>query len=71
MELLACASVSVHPNVPSKDKGKWQILGRKTFLMLSSFILAPEIMVMWGIKQWRDAVMVRGMMNQAKPRPGT
>ena len=64
----ACSWVSVHPNVPFKNEGGWEILSRRVFLMFFA-ILAPEIMVMWAFKQWRGAVMIREMVNQSKPRP--
>ena len=64
----ACSWVSVHPNVPFKNEGRWEILARRVFLMFFS-ILAPEIMVMWLFKQWRGAVMIRESVNHAKPGP--
>ena len=64
----ACSWVSVHPNVPLKSEGVWEIRGRRLFLMFFA-ILAPEIMVMWEFKQWRGAVMIRESVNQAKPGP--
>ena len=66
----ACSWVSVHPNVPFKNEGDWEIRGRRLFLMFFS-ILAPEIMVMWAFKQWRGAVMIREAVNEAKPGPRT
>ena len=66
----ACSWVSVHPNVPFKNEGDWEICGRRLFLMFFS-ILAPEIMVMWAFKQWRGAVMIREAVNEAKPGPRT
>ena len=62
----ACSWVSVHPNVPFKNEGDWEVRGRRVFLMFFS-ILAPEIMVMWAFKQWRGAVMIRESVNQANP----
>lgn len=60
----ACSWVSVHPNVPWHNEGKWTILRRRIFLMLFS-MLAPEFMVMWAFKQWRGAVMIREAVNKA------
>ena len=68
MTTFACSWVSVHPNVPLKSEGVWEIRGRRLFLMFFA-ILAPEIMVMWAFKQWRGAVMIREAVNQAKPGP--
>ena len=66
----ACTWVSVHPNVPFKNEGRWEILGRRIFLMFFS-ILAPEVMVVWAFKQWRGAVMIRSVVNEARPGPCT
>ena len=65
-----CTWLSVHPNVPFKNEGKWAILGRRLFLMFFS-ILAPEVMVMWAFKQWRGAVMIKEIVNKAKPESCT
>ena len=61
-----CTWLSVHPNVPFKNEGKWAILGRRLFLMFFS-ILAPEVMVMWAFKQWRGAVKIKEVVNDANP----
>ena len=61
----ACTWVSVHPNVPFKNEGKWAILIRRLFLMLFS-ILAPEIMIMWAFKQWKGALKIRETINNAQ-----
>lgn len=70
----ACTWVSVHPNVPFRDEGKWTIFRRRIFLMFFS-ILAPEFMIMWAFKQWRGARMIREAINkaikEASPDPRT
>lgn len=60
----ACTWVSVHPNVPLFNEGKWTLLKRRLFLMFFS-ILAPEFMIMWAFKQWRGARMIRDSINEA------
>lgn len=60
----ACTWVSVHPNVPWRNEGRWTLLGRRIFLMIFS-ILAPEFMIMWALKQWIGAVMIRDVVNEA------
>ena len=60
----ACTWVSIHPNVPRADEGKWTILMRRIFLMIFS-ILAPEVMVMWAFKQWRGAVKIKTIINSS------
>lgn len=69
----ACTWVSVHPNVPFRDEGKWTIFRRRIFLMFFS-ILAPEFMIMWAFKQWRGARMIREAtinkaIEEASPDP--
>ena len=56
--------VSVHPNVPFLEEAGYMALKRKTFLMVLS-LLAPEVMIMWAFKQWRGAVMIKEMINEA------
>lgn len=60
----ACTWLSVHPNVPWRNEGKWTLLGRRIFLMFFS-ILAPEFMIMWAFKQWRGAVLIRETVNKS------
>lgn len=60
----ACTWLSVHPNVPWCNEGKWTLLGRRLFLMFFS-ILAPEFMIMWAFKQWRGAVLIRETVNKS------
>lgn len=62
----ACTWVSVHPNVPFRDEGSWQLRLRRIFLMFFS-ILAPELMIMWAFKQWRGAVLIKKIINKAFP----
>ena len=58
--------VSVHPNVPFLEETSWMVLKRRVFLMVLA-LLAPEVMIMWAFKQWRGAVMMKEMVNKAKP----
>lgn len=60
----ACTWVSVHPNVPWRNEGRWTLLARRIFLMIFS-ILTPEFMIMWALKQWIGAVMIRDAVNEA------
>lgn len=60
----ACTWVSVHPNVPWRNEGKWILLARRIFLMIFS-ILTPEFMIMWALKQCIGAVMIRDAVNEA------
>ena len=58
--------VSVHPNVPFLEETSWMVLKRRVFLMVLA-LLAPDVMIMWAFKQWRGAVMIKEMVNKAKP----
>ncbi|KAE9391776.1 hypothetical protein BT96DRAFT_1000995 [Gymnopus androsaceus JB14] len=49
--LIACIWVSVHPNVPSRNDSLWVTSRRKAGLMLVT-LLAPEIMILWAVRQW-------------------
>lgn len=66
----ACTWVSVHPNVPWRNEGKWTILGRRIYLMLLA-ILVPELMIVWAYRQWRGAVVISEAVNEARPNSGT
>ena len=58
--------VSVHPNVPWLEETSWMVLRRRMFLMVLA-LLAPEVMIMWAFKQWRGAVMIKELVNKARP----
>ena len=58
--------VSVHPNVPFLEETSWIVLKRRIFLMVLA-LLAPEVMIMWAFKQWRGAVMIKEIINKARP----
>ncbi|KAF9457846.1 hypothetical protein BDZ94DRAFT_163299 [Collybia nuda] len=48
--LVACTWVSVHPNVPSPHHGTTTLVLRRMRLMLLA-IIAPEIIVLWALRQ--------------------
>ena len=58
--------VSVHPNVPWLEETSWMVLKRRIFLMVLA-LLAPEVMIVWSFKQWRGAVMIKEIVNKARP----
>ena len=53
-----------------ENEGAWELRGRRLFLMVFS-VLAPEATVTWAFKQWRGAVMIRSVVNEARPGPCT
>ncbi|KIK53902.1 hypothetical protein GYMLUDRAFT_103216, partial [Collybiopsis luxurians FD-317 M1] len=58
--LIACAWVSVHPNVPGPDESSWKVLQNRIGLMVIGLI-APELLVLWAARQWFAArKLVRG-----------
>ena len=62
--------VSVHPNVPFLEETNWMVMKRRIFLMVLA-LLAPELMIMWAFKQWRGAVMIKEIVNRARPESCT
>ncbi|KAF5318111.1 hypothetical protein D9619_012264 [Psilocybe cf. subviscida] len=52
--VFACTWVSVHPNVPHPDAADWQIRRQRGLLMLCG-IIAPELIVLWALRQWMGA----------------
>ncbi|KAF9457843.1 hypothetical protein BDZ94DRAFT_1313790 [Collybia nuda] len=56
--LIACTWVSVHPNVPDPDHGSWWLAFHRLNLMLLS-IIAPEIVVLWALRQRMVASQLR------------
>ena len=60
--------VSVHPNVSFCEETNRMVLKRRMFLMMLA-LLAPEVMIMWAFKQWRGAVMIKEIINRARPEP--
>ena len=58
--------VSVHPNVPFLKETSWMVLKRRMFLMVLA-LLAPEVMIMWAFKQWKGAVLIKEIVNKARP----
>ncbi|KAF9457847.1 hypothetical protein BDZ94DRAFT_1272093, partial [Collybia nuda] len=56
--LLACTWVSVHPNVPDPEHGLVKLALHRLGLMLLS-IIAPEIVVLWALRQRMVAQQLR------------
>ena len=66
--VVACAWIAVHPNIPALEDSKWKILRRR--LMVTAYILlAPEMVIMWAARQYRDARLLAEEF-QIKGRPG-
>lgn len=65
----ACTWVSVHPNIPFFGEGEWVILGRKIHLMIMALI-APELMIMWAIKQSIGAKSILNTIKEKYPIAG-
>lgn len=49
-----CTWSSVHPNIPGRDEGWWEVTRRRIELMLWGLI-APEFILIWAMRQWRGA----------------
>lgn len=59
----ACTWVSVHPNIPFFGKNKWAVRRWRIFLMFLA-LLAPEIMIMWAMKQLQGALTIKETINK-------
>lgn len=65
--VFACTWVSVHPNIPHPDDTEWQIR-RHRFLMMLCGLIAPELIVLWALRQWIGAhFLVRKMKGMSQP----
>lgn len=59
----ACTWVSVHPNVPARDDGMVaRGLHRLKLMVLG--IIAPEIIIVWALRQW---IVARGLSTSKLP----
>ncbi|KAF4616278.1 hypothetical protein D9613_008780 [Agrocybe pediades] len=52
--LLACAWVSVHPNMPKRGESSIKVTARRLELMIWT-IIAPELIITWAMQQWSGA----------------
>lgn len=59
----ACTWVSVHPNIPFFGHNKWAVRRWRVFLMFLA-LLAPEIMIMWAMKQLQGALTIKETVNK-------
>ncbi|KAF5326786.1 hypothetical protein D9619_004211 [Psilocybe cf. subviscida] len=63
--IFACPWVSVHPNIPHPDATEWQIR-RQRFLLMICGLIAPELIVLWALRQWIGArSLVRKMEEKS------
>ncbi|KAF5317995.1 hypothetical protein D9619_012265 [Psilocybe cf. subviscida] len=63
--VFACTWVSVHPNIPHPDATDWYIRRERALLMLCGLI-APELIVLWALRQWMGArYSVRKMKEES------
>ena len=64
--VFACAWIAVHPNIPALKDSKWKILRRR--LMITAYILlAPEMVIMWAARQYRDArILAEDFQNKGR-----
>jgi hypothetical protein len=54
MTIFACTWVAVHPNIPSVSATQTDLALRRAGLMVCGLI-APEIIILWAMKQWHSA----------------
>lgn len=60
--VFACTWVSVHPNIPHPGATEWQIR-RYRFLAMICGLIAPELIVLWALRQWMGS---RFLVNKMK-----
>ena len=58
--IFACTWVSVHPNIPGHDDGRWKIFSNRAEIMLWT-IMAPEWVIYWAM---RERFAVREMAKE-------
>ncbi|KAF5318120.1 hypothetical protein D9619_012245 [Psilocybe cf. subviscida] len=61
--VFACTWVSVHPNIPHPDATDWQIRRHRALLMLCGLV-APELIVLWALRQWMSARYIVRQMKE-------
>ena len=66
-----CAWVSVHPNVPppTTEEYGWKSLLRRLKLMFWA-ILAPELILLWSVRQWLAAGEIAQIYNNQVRQDG-
>lgn len=63
--IFACTWAAVHPNVPHPAASEWQIWRHRAHLMFWGLI-APELIVLWAIRQWMGARFLAKELNGAQ-----
>ncbi|KIM43027.1 hypothetical protein M413DRAFT_26234 [Hebeloma cylindrosporum] len=56
--MFACSWIAIHPNVPAPGDG-WLTVGLRRLKMMFWAILAPELIVIWAMRQWLSAREVK------------
>ncbi|KAF8950047.1 hypothetical protein BDZ97DRAFT_1934681 [Flammula alnicola] len=52
--IFACSWVAVHPNIPGPGTTWWRLALKRLELMMWT-IIAPEMMILWAMRQWFGA----------------
>ena len=47
----ACTWVTIHPNVPAREDGRFTVTFRRVKVVFLALIM-PELIVLWAIRQW-------------------
>ena len=55
----ACTWVTVHPNVPAQEDGRFTVTFRRVKVVLLALIM-PELIVLWAIRQWLVVRQITG-----------
>jgi hypothetical protein len=49
--IFACTWLAIHPNIPGSDEGFLRVGLRRGKVMVLG-LLAPELLILWAIRQW-------------------
>jgi hypothetical protein len=63
--LFACIYSAVHINIPSPKDSPYRILRRRLGIMIMALI-APELMVIWAMRQWFSARHVTRQFEESR-----
>jgi hypothetical protein len=61
--ILACTWKAIHPNIGAPEDTQWITFRRRVFVMVCALI-APEVMVLWAMKQHRGAERIMKKYNK-------
>jgi len=67
--LFICTWVSIHPNVPPPNESHIRSLWKRLKLMFWMYF-APELILVWAVRQWIAARFIERLFRGARPSSG-